>query len=69
MKIFLSTDMEGTAGVVDWEQCLPAAAGVRARPRAAAGRGQRGHRGRGRGRRDRVPGQRLALDDAEPAAG
>lgn len=23
MKIFLSTDMEGTAGVVDWAQCLP----------------------------------------------
>ena len=22
MKIFLSTDMEGTAGVVDWEQCV-----------------------------------------------
>ncbi|MEU9112890.1 M55 family metallopeptidase [Streptomyces sp. NPDC048483] len=24
MKIFLSTDMEGTAGVVDWTQCRPA---------------------------------------------
>jgi D-amino peptidase len=23
VKIFLSTDMEGTAGVVDWEQCRP----------------------------------------------
>jgi len=23
MKVFLSTDMEGTAGVVDWAQCLP----------------------------------------------
>ena len=23
MKIFVSTDMEGTAGVVDWEQCRP----------------------------------------------
>jgi hypothetical protein len=22
MKIFLSSDMEGTAGVVDWEQCI-----------------------------------------------
>jgi len=22
MKVFLSTDMEGTAGVVDWEQCI-----------------------------------------------
>ena len=21
MKVFLSTDMEGTAGVVDWDQC------------------------------------------------
>jgi len=23
MKIFISTDMEGTAGVVDWDQCIP----------------------------------------------
>ena len=23
MKVFISTDMEGTAGVVDWEQCIP----------------------------------------------
>lgn len=23
MKIFISTDMEGTAGVVDWTQCIP----------------------------------------------
>jgi D-amino peptidase len=23
MKVFVSTDMEGTAGVVDWAQCLP----------------------------------------------
>ena len=23
MKIFISTDMEGTAGVVDWSQCIP----------------------------------------------
>ena len=22
MKVFLSSDMEGTAGVVDWSQCL-----------------------------------------------
>src|SRR5690349_23286229 len=22
MKVFLSSDMEGTAGVVDWEQCV-----------------------------------------------
>jgi len=33
MKVFLSTDMEGTAGVVDWDQCvgdgLEAAAGRR----------------------------------------
>ncbi|MCC2280608.1 M55 family metallopeptidase [Streptomyces sp. ET3-23] len=26
MKIFLSSDMEGTAGVVDWSQCRPAEA-------------------------------------------
>lgn len=32
MKIFLSTDMEGTAGVVDWEQCSGDG------PQAAAGR-------------------------------
>jgi D-amino peptidase len=32
MKIFLSTDMEGTAGVVDWEQCVGDS------PQAAAGR-------------------------------
>ncbi|HEY3733428.1 MAG TPA: M55 family metallopeptidase [Streptosporangiaceae bacterium] len=32
MKIFLSSDMEGTAGVVDWEQC------VGDEPQAAAGR-------------------------------
>ncbi|MFE0464948.1 M55 family metallopeptidase [Kitasatospora sp. NPDC058965] len=24
MKVFISSDMEGTAGVVDWEQCRPA---------------------------------------------
>jgi len=32
MKVFLSSDMEGTAGVVDWDQC------VGDRPEAAAGR-------------------------------
>ena len=32
MKIFLSTDMEGTAGVVDWDQCVGDS------PEAAAGR-------------------------------
>jgi D-amino peptidase len=32
MKIFLSSDMEGTAGVVDWEQCVGDG------PEAAAGR-------------------------------
>ena len=32
MKVFLSTDMEGTAGVVDWEQCVGNG------PEAAAGR-------------------------------
>ncbi len=32
MKVFLSTDMEGTAGVVDWEQCRGDG------PQAAAGR-------------------------------
>ncbi len=26
MKIFISSDMEGTAGVVDWEQCRPGGA-------------------------------------------
>jgi D-amino peptidase len=33
LKIFLSSDMEGTAGVVDWEQCVGDG------PKAAAGRG------------------------------
>src|SRR5258708_40101348 len=33
MKVFLSSDMEGTAGVVDWEQCVGDG------PEAAAGRG------------------------------
>jgi D-amino peptidase len=32
MKVFLSTDMEGTAGVVAWEQCVGDG------PEAAAGR-------------------------------
>jgi D-amino peptidase len=32
VKVFLSTDMEGTAGVVDWEQCVGDG------PEAAAGR-------------------------------
>lgn len=32
MKVFLSTDMEGTAGVVDWEQCIGDG------PQAVAGR-------------------------------
>ena len=32
MKVFLSSDMEGTAGVVDWEQCVGDG------PAAAAGR-------------------------------
>ena len=32
MKVFLSTDMEGTAGVVDWAQCVGDG------PEAAAGR-------------------------------
>lgn len=32
MKVFLSSDMEGTAGIVDWEQCVGTG------PEAAAGR-------------------------------
>ena len=32
MKVFLSSDLEGTAGVVDWEQCVGDG------PQAAAGR-------------------------------
>jgi D-aminopeptidase len=32
MKVFLSSDMEGTAGVVDWQQCVGDG------PEAAAGR-------------------------------
>jgi D-amino peptidase len=33
MKVFLSSDMEGTAGIVDWEQCVGDG------PAAVAGRG------------------------------
>jgi D-amino peptidase len=64
MKVFLSSDMEGTAGVVDWAQCVGDG------PEAAAGRrlllGEvnaaiEGGAGR-RGQRDR--GQRLAFDHA-----
>jgi len=32
MKVYLSSDMEGTAGVVDWQQCVGDG------PEAAAGR-------------------------------
>ena len=32
MKVFVSSDMEGTAGVVDWDQCVGDG------PEAAAGR-------------------------------
>ena len=66
MKIFLSSDMEGTAGVVDWEQCAATGRRRGGAPVAAdevnaaiEGPGRRGHRDRG---------QRLALADAQPAA-
>ena len=29
MKIWISFDMEGVAGIVDWDQCRPGGAGVR----------------------------------------
>ena len=29
MKIWMSCDMEGVAGVVDWDQCRPGAPGTR----------------------------------------
>ena len=67
MKVFLSTDMEGTAGVVDWEQCVgdgpQAAAGRKlllAEVNAAIEGAVAG------GATDR--GQRLARDHAQPAA-
>src|SRR5262249_16472088 len=47
MKVFLSSDMEGTAGVVDWDQCVgggPEAAAGRALP---AGGGEGGSGGAG----------------------
>ena len=49
MKIWMSCDMEGVAGIVDWDQCRPGSDVVRAWLRADAGRGQRRHRGRGAG--------------------
>ena len=68
MKIFLSTDIEGTAGIVDWGQVL------------GSGEYEMGRRllqnevnaaidGAADGGRRRVRRQRRPLDDAEPAAG
>jgi hypothetical protein len=37
MKVFLSSDMEGTAGIVDWQQCAGDG------PEAVAGRRLRFH--------------------------
>ena len=62
MKVFLSSDMEGTAGVVDWEQCVGDGPEAAAGREAAARRGERGHRGRAGRWRHRDRGQRLALD-------
>ena len=68
MKVFLSSDMEGTAGVVDWEQCVGDG------PEAAAGRQllldevNAAHRGSAGRRRDRDRAQRLALQHAQSAA-
>ena len=47
MKIWMSFDMEGVAGIVDWDQCRPGGgARLRARLPADARRGQRRDRGR-----------------------
>ncbi|MGN6599618.1 MAG: M55 family metallopeptidase [Actinomycetales bacterium] len=37
MKVYLSADMEGVAGVVSWDQCRAASAGSAASPRYAEG--------------------------------
>ncbi len=37
MKIWISCDMEGVAGIVDWDQCRPGSSGYDARLRADAG--------------------------------
>src|SRR5215467_10862075 len=37
MKVFLSCDMEGTAGIVDWEQCVGAGAAYEAGRRLTLG--------------------------------
>ena len=37
MKIWISCDMEGVAGIVDWDQCRPGSDGYAAWLRADAG--------------------------------
>ena len=47
MKVWISCDMEGVAGIVDWDQCLPPAAqATRSAAQLMLARGQRRHRGR-----------------------
>ena len=52
VRVFISSDIEGTAGIVHWEQVLGGAR-VRGRPHAARERGQCRDRRRRRGRRRR----------------
>ena len=68
MKVFISSDMEGTAGVVDWAQCLaPAAREYQYYRGLLQDEVNAAIEGAHRGRRRRVPGQRLALEDGQPA--
>ena len=63
MKVFISFDMEGVAGIVDWEQCI--GSGPRATRSGAGlslGEVNAAIDGAIEARRDRGPRQRLALD-------
>ncbi len=67
MKVFLSSDMEGTAGIVAWEQCIGESSEAVIGRRLLLGEVNAAIEGAvAGGRRDR--GQRLPLDDAQPPA-
>ena len=69
MKVFISVDMEGVTGVTDPEDVLPDGADY-ARGRVfMTGDANAAILGAYDGGADRGAGQRLALDDAQPAAG
>ncbi|MCK7541470.1 MAG: M55 family metallopeptidase [Marinilabiliales bacterium] len=59
LKVFISVDMEGVAGLIHWDETSEGGADYSAVPQAHDGGGQRGHRRRARrgGGRDRRPGR------------